>query len=187
MPSPSLGRRLSLALSSFFRIVSDAEFASRVLAASDPAPELPPPSVPPATLASPGVSQPPPAPTRAEGAVSLLALLQRRARFVDFVEEDIASYSDADVGAAARAVHDGCREVIREHFTLSPARDEPEGAAVTVEEGYDAARVKLTGAVGKPPWRGVLRHRGWVVSSARLPELLGGADPSVVAPAEVEA
>ena len=116
--------------------------------------------------------------------MSLLALLQRRARFVDFVEEDIAGFSDADVGAAARAVHDGCRAVVREHFTLAPARDESEGATISIEEGYDAGRVKLVGAVGKPPWRGALRHRGWVVSAARMPELLAGADPSVLAPAE---
>ncbi len=186
MSSPSLGQRVSLALSSFFRILSDAEFAARVDAARAPAPELPPPSTPPATLASPGVSTPPPAPTRAEGATSLLALLQRRARLVDFVEEDLAAFSDADVGAAARAVHDGCRDVIREHFTLEPAHPGDEGATVTVEEGYDAGRLRLVGAVGKPPWRGALRHRGWVASSTRMPELLAGADPRVIAPAEVE-
>lgn len=186
MPSLSFGGRLSLAFSSFFRILSDGAFASRVDGVREEAPELPPPSVPPATLASPGVSLPPPAPNHGDGAMLLLGLLQRQARFVDFVEEDIAGFPDADVGAAARVVHTGCRAVVREHFTLGPARTEAEGAKVTIDEGYDPHRVKLTGAVGKAPHVGTLRHRGWIANSVRLPELQSGADPSVVAPAEVE-
>ena len=37
-----------------------------------------------------------------QAALQLLGLLQRDARFIDFVEEDIAGYADADIGAAAR-------------------------------------------------------------------------------------
>src|SRR5258706_10952915 len=43
-------------------------------------------------------------------ALQLLALLQREGRFVDFLEEDVTSFSDADIGAAARVVHGGCRK-----------------------------------------------------------------------------
>lgn len=187
MPSLSLGGRLSLAFSSFFRILSDVSFASRVDAVRDEMPELPPASLPPATLASPGASIAPPAQRHGEGAMLLLGLLQRQARFVDFVEEDIAGFADAEVGAAARVVHAGCRAVVRDHFTLTPARTEAEGAKLTIDAGYDPERVKLTGDVGKPPHVGTLRHRGWLASSVRLPELQEGRDASVLAPAEVEA
>jgi hypothetical protein len=56
-----------------------------------------------------------------------------------------------------------------------------------VAAGYDPSEVKLTGKVtGKPPYRGVLRHRGWRVRELSLPEALEGHDFGVIAPAEVE-
>jgi hypothetical protein len=48
--------------------------------------------------------------------------MQREARFVDFIQEDVAPYTDAEIGAAARVVHEGCRKVLREHFTIAPAQ-----------------------------------------------------------------
>jgi len=53
-------------------------------------------------------------------ALQLLGLLQREARFVDFIQEDVAPYTDAEIGAAARVVHEGCRKMLREHFALAP-------------------------------------------------------------------
>ena len=125
--------------------------------------------------------------TTPEAALQLLGLLQRDARFIDFVQEDIAAYSDADIGAAARVVHEGCRKVLDEHFTTEPARDEAEGSRLTLPEGFDAAAVRLTGkVVGKPPFTGTLGHRGWRVTDTRLPALAEGHDASVIAQAEVE-
>lgn len=121
------------------------------------------------------------------GALTLLALLQREGRLVDFLEQDVASFSDADVGAAARLVHEGCRKALRAHATIAPVRSEAEESRVTVDEGYDPAAVKLTGKVGpKPPYQGTLRHAGWRVSGLRLPRALAGHDAELVAPAEVE-
>jgi Domain of unknown function (DUF2760) len=122
-----------------------------------------------------------------ESALQLLGLLQRGARFVDFVEEDIAGYSDADIGAAARLVHDGCRATLREHFTIRPVRDEAEGSRVTLAEGFDATAIRLTGnVVGKPPFTGNISHRGWRVDEVRLPMLTKTHDATVIAQAEVE-
>lgn len=122
-----------------------------------------------------------------DAALQLLALLQREGRFVDFVQEDMASFSDAEIGGAARVVHDGCKKALKEHFTIEPARSEAEGAKVTLEKGFDASRVRLTGKVaGEPPFTGTLAHRGWRVSEVRLPKMSEGHDASVVAPAEVE-
>jgi len=120
-------------------------------------------------------------------ALTLLALLQQAGRFVDFVEEDLAEYSDAQVGSAVRAIHEGCRTVLRERLEVAPILDGEEGATVTVEAGFDPAAVRLTGNVrGEPPYQGVLRHPGWRSSALRLPESARERDTSILAPAEVE-
>lgn len=122
-----------------------------------------------------------------EAALQLLALLQREGRFVDFLEEDVASFPDAQIGAAARVVHEKCRAALREHFPLEPVRTEDEGTKVTLDKGFDAARVRVVGnVVGEPPFSGTLVHRGWRVREVRLPKMTEGHDPAIVAPAEVE-
>jgi hypothetical protein len=84
-------------------------------------------------------------------------------------------------------VHDGCRKVLREHFTIEPVREEAEGSRITLNDGFDAAAIRLTGNVlGKPPFRGGISHRGWRVSDVRLPKLAETHDVTVIAPAEVE-
>ena len=123
----------------------------------------------------------------ATAAYQLLGLLQREARFVDFVQEDVASYSDAEIGAASRVVHEGCRKVLREHFTLAPVRSEAEGSRVSLPAGFDATRNRVTGnVVGEPPFNGTLTHRGWLADDARLPQLSDAEVARVIAQAEIE-
>lgn len=120
-------------------------------------------------------------------ALQLLGLLQREARFVDFIQEEVAPYTDAEIGAAARVVHEGCRKVLREHFTIAPVRGEAEGSRVTLPSGFDAAAVRLTGnVVGQPPFTGTLSHRGWQVAQVRLPQLTDTKAAAFIAQAEVE-
>ena len=182
---PSFWSRLSLAFGAFFKTLGDAEFAARVrddqvgpIAAPAPA-QAPEPKPAPA-----------PAPLRIatpDAALQLLSLLQREARLLDFAHENITVYADADIGAAARLVHEGCARVLKEHFTISPVRTELEGARVTLAEGFDAASVRLTGnVVGKAPFTGTLSHRGWRATEVRLPQLAEGHDARILAPAEVE-
>lgn len=199
MPESNLSffGRLSLAVGTFFSVIGNREFAAGVLRVRDgaPAPVAPAP-VAPAPAAAPAPA-PAPVPAKApapelreaspQAALQLLGLLQRDARFIDFVEEDIAGYADADIGAAARLVHDGCRTALREHFTIVPVRDEAEGSRVTLPAGFDATAVRVTGnVVGAAPFTGTVSHRGWRVADVRLPKLTGSHDASVVAPAEVE-
>lgn len=129
-----------------------------------------------------------PAEDSSDRAVQLLALLQREGRLVDFFSEDIAPYQDAQVGAAVRELHTNCRKALAQYVTLEPVIDGEEDRPVTVEEGFDPASVKLVGNVtGRPPLRGLLRHRGWRVAEINLPSLPAqGAGRKVVAPAEVE-
>lgn len=120
-------------------------------------------------------------------ALQLLALLQREGRFVDFIEQDLASFTDADIGATARVVHEGCRKALHSHASLAPVRAEEEDARVALAAGFDPAEIKLTGNVGgPPPYRGIVRHRGWRVLSLALPVAMDGHDPHIVAAAEIE-
>jgi hypothetical protein len=122
-----------------------------------------------------------------DGALALLALLQREGRFVDFLQEPLDGFSDADIGAAARDVHRGCKKVLDQHLSLEPVMPGSEEARVEVPRGFDPAEIRLIGeARGEPPFRGTLRHHGWRVVDARLPALADGVDRQVIAPAEVE-
>ncbi len=122
-----------------------------------------------------------------DAALQLLGLFQSEARLIDFLEEDISAYSDADIGAAARIVHEGCRKVLKEHFDIEPVRTEPEGSRITVPKGFDPAEIRLTGnIVGDPPFQGLLVHRGWRAVEVKLPQLSEGHRVDILAPAEVE-
>ena len=147
-----------------------------------------PPKTPPA-LPEP-VAAPPslPAPTQPHAsALFLLSLLQREGRLLDFLKEDLRSFSDADIGAAARAVHEGCGKVLTQYLPLEAVVTQSEGATIEVPKGFDATRYRLTGNVtGEGPWKGALKHHGWVVTRVALPETPTTVDVKVVAPAEVE-
>jgi hypothetical protein len=177
----SLLQRLPIAFGAFFGVLADADLAARIAALRGSAVSAAPP--PPAAAPAPAVLKE----ASPDAALQLLALLQREARLVDFVEEDLGGYTDAQVGAATRLVHDGCAKVLREHFRIVPVRDEAEGSRVTLPAGFDAAAVRLTGnVVGQAPFTGSLAHRGWRVTEVRLPKLAERHDTHVLAPAEVE-
>lgn len=121
-------------------------------------------------------------------AIQLLSILQRKGRLIDFLQEDLSQFDDAQIGAAVRNIHDSSRQALAEYVDLEPIYDEAEGSQVTVQQGFDAYAVRLSGDVaGAPPFSGVLRHRGWRVVSMRLPEQSKAqAESKVVAAAEVE-
>jgi hypothetical protein len=117
----------------------------------------------------------------------LLGWLQREGRLIDFLEQDVAGFPDEEVGAAARVVHAGCGRALKQYFTFQPAVPAAEGSTMTVPDGFDAERIRLAGNVtGKPPFKGTLKHHGWVAKEIRLPDIPEKLDPRVIAPAEVE-
>jgi hypothetical protein len=132
------------------------------------------------------VATPAAAPDTADRAAQVLAVLQRDGRLVDFLMEELGGYPDAQVGAAVRDVHAGCRQALAKYATLTPVLDDEEGSTVTVDRGADPARIRLVGNVaGSPPFRGVLRHRGWEATRLELPPL-PSTGRTIIAPAEVE-
>ncbi len=170
-----------------FRIWSDVEFARKVknLAAEKlPLEKEPKPAPKPST--PPGGS--PIKESRRSEAVSLLAVLQREARFVDFIKESIAGYSDAQIGAAVRDVHQGCAGALDRLFGLQPLTTTVEGGSVEVPRNFDPAQFRVTGNVkGEPPFRGTLQHHGWKATKSELPDWTGSESAVwVIAPAEVE-
>ncbi|MBM4208410.1 MAG: DUF2760 domain-containing protein [Gammaproteobacteria bacterium] len=122
-----------------------------------------------------------------DAALQLISILQKEARFIDFIKEDITAYSDADIGAATRVVHQGCAKALNDHFSLAPIRDEKEGSSITVLEDFDAASLRLTGnIVGHAPFTGALIHKGWQATEVRLPKLSQSHNPKIIAAAEIE-
>ena len=188
---PSFFARLFLAWIAYFRTLFDSEFAAGV-ARLRHAPALSAGSESEERPKAAEERRPTPKPivlkeATPDAACQILGIFQREGRLVDFLQEDVSSFSDADIGAAARVVHEGCRKALDEHFEVEPVRSEEEGAKITLEEGFDATRIRLTGqVVGEPPYSGTLSHRGWCVTGVKLPQLTEQHDPKVLAPAEIE-
>ena len=120
-------------------------------------------------------------------ALRLLSLLQQEGRFIDFLEEDIDGYDDAQIGAAVRSIHSGCRKALNDRIEVERIFAAEDGSEVVVESGFDPAAIRLTGNVsGTPPFRGTLQHAGWRVTKVALPQSPADVDATILAPAEVE-
>ena len=154
--------RFWLALQAFWRTLTDPEFAGRVQ-----------------PLFQPVIHGPD---------LRVLAVLQRDGRLIDFLQEEIDGYADAQIGAAVRDIHRGCRKALNEYLKLEPVMIGVEDQTVTVPADFDPAAIRLIGNVqGSPPFQGVLKHHGWRARAVQLPALPAARDDSsVLSPAEVE-
>jgi len=181
--------RLILASRAFYVALFNAEAARQIEQALSGSRAEPPPSAP--TQPSPATA-PPPAPPRARkpagrsDALTLLATLQREARFMDFIKEPIGDYSDAQIGAAVRDIHRDCAKVLDRLFDLRPILAAEEGSGVDVPAEPDRYRI-IGSVIGSPPYKGTLVHHGWDAAKCDLPAWTG-AEPAarVIASAEVE-
>ena len=154
--------RFLLAIKCFFRVwfgrklPDDARLLPLLPAAPAPAPvkELPAPA-PVLPTPAPVVKQGP----EGAAAIQLLALLQREGRLLDFLEEPIDSFTDAQIGGAVRSIHKGCKKVLDQVLVLGPALAGAENAAVEVAAAPIArGAVKLVGNGAEPAtFKGVLR------------------------------
>lgn len=168
-----LWNRLKLAFAAFFTIL----FQGRL--------PVPLQGIRPAEPAA--TSSPPPVGDQSDRAIQILALLQRDGRLIDFLMEDVGTYSDAQIGAAVRDVHAGCRGMLTRYVTFEPILSGREGDQTSVSQNLDPAAVRLVGNVtGRPPFPGTLLHRGWRATRIELPPLGAPTGRRIVAPAEVE-
>ncbi len=120
--------------------------------------------------------------------LQILSILQRNGRLIDFLQEDLSQYDDAQIGSAARNIHTSCKETLSKHVKIEPVSREEEGDEITVPQGFDSKSIQLTGNVkGNPPFKGILRHRGWKAVKVQMPKLTLDEDKNnILAPAEVE-
>ena len=128
--------------------------------------------------------------TRVEdGVLSLLSSLQKKGRFLDFVQGDISQYPDAQVGAAARVVHQGCAEALREFLEIHPIHEDPEGQVVKLQSDAQDLKYSFSGEPGTHlPENGRLIHRGWKTEKIQLPKRTKPMreDLLVITPAEIQ-
>ena len=116
-----------------------------------------------------------------------VGLAGEKGRLVDFLMEDITSYQDSEVGAAARVIHQGCKQVLQEYFQIAAISDAAEGTQVTVPASYSADEYRLVGRLsGEPPFTGTLLHKGWKTEFVKLPRIVNTERLPSIAPAEVE-
>ena len=169
--------RIALAFRSFFSILFTGQLPGDIAQAFGfTQVKSPTPAPKPAPQARPS-----------DGALQMLGLLQRDSRLIDFLMEDVSAYSDEQVGAAVRTLHDQCRDSLNRYLRLAPVIDAVEGSFTKLDSN-DPATVKLLGNVpvsGKAPG-GILRHKGWRADKIDLPATPTGQSVAVIAPAEVE-
>jgi len=178
--------KIVLAFKCFFALLFSGELSPEILTALNltkrsgaPAPKATAAPAPAPAAAAPTVRT-------ADGALQILAILQRDARLIDFLQEDIAPYSDDQIGAAVREIHDQSRDAIARYVTLTPVIDSVEGTYAKAP-AQDANLVKFVGNVpAKPPAGGTLRHKGWRATKVDLPAMPVKQDATIIAPAEIE-
>ena len=168
--------RIVLAFRAFFNLLFSGELSAEILIAlnlSRRSGTVPAKAAAPAARAS-------------DGALQILGILQRDSRLIDFLMEDVSAYSDDQIGAAVRELHDQCRDAIARYVTLAPVIDGVEGTYAKAP-GQDPNLVKFVGNVpAKPPAGGTLRHKGWRATKVDLPNLAAKQDATIIAAAEIE-
>lgn len=116
-----------------------------------------------------------------------LSVLQREGRLLDFFEEDLSLHEDDQIGAVVRSVQEDCKKAIKKYIDPKPVIEKEEGETIIIEPEFDIDSITLVGNVsGAPPFKGVLKHRGWKAGKREIPKLSDIQDASVITPAEVE-
>lgn len=117
----------------------------------------------------------------------LLSVFQREGRLMDFFSEDLNHYEDSQIGAAARSIHESCKKVVDKAISPESVINEKEGDEITIQQDFNPSAIKLTGNVtGEPPFKGIVRHRGWKAKRLEMPTLSSSQEPGIIAPAEIE-
>ena len=124
--------------------------------------------------------------------LTFLSLLQEKGRFLDFLMDDITLYSDNQVGAAGRVVHQGCSKVLGELFRISPLHKDDEGTKITLRKEDSVLAYRVLGKTFEhTPFDARILHRGWGTDTLKIPRRQSGPskvdEKFVISPVEVEA
>lgn len=188
-----LAMRLGLAFKAFWASLTNRDVAARlerVLQGGEP-PSLPEPGG--HDVGRPLSDEPPKAPRSGtpvatagrDSAITLLSALQREARLVDLVREDLGQYSDAQVGAAARPCLQHCAAVLERWFAPEPVVSAADGEIVEVPPDAPPTRFQWIGEGSASS--GKVLHHGWQAGKVELPQWTGPeTDVRVIAPAQVQ-
>ncbi|CCB86668.1 DUF2760 domain-containing protein [Parachlamydia acanthamoebae] len=159
---------LITAFKAFFKAFKDPQGAQQFLDGQQPSKQIPQQESDPSHL-------------------RLLAILQRTGRLIDFIQEDISSFDDAQVGAAVRQIHQDCQKTLDDLVAIRPLLDENEGSKIQIAAGYDPSMYKLVGHLsGTPPFTGTVIHRGWKAHKKSLPKKTDTHLDEIICPAEID-
>lgn len=116
-----------------------------------------------------------------------LSVLQREGRLLDFFDEDLGRYDDAQIGAAVRSIQEDCKRAVKKYIDPRPVVDSDEGQPITIPPGFDMDAITLVGDVaGDPPFDGIVKHPGWKAGKKEVPKLSDIQDPAIITPAEIQ-
>jgi hypothetical protein len=120
------------------------------------------------------------------GAIHILAEMQKEGRLIDFLKENLDDYNDEEIGGSVRSIHEGCKKAIDTHIQMEKVLDQEEESTCRINKDYDAKSIKLTGRVSDTyPMKGSLVHPGWKVKEVKLTQK-SKSTQNIIAPAEVE-
>lgn len=187
--------RLGLALRAFWRALFDRAAGERIAIALDAPVDAYVEQKP--AMASEHVKKTP-TPNKPESvkplpaqnpAITLLATLQRDARLIDLIYENLDQYQDAQVGAAARPCLKQCRQSLDRILKIEKLVAATENDVINVPSDASVARYRWIGeSPASETGTAKLVHPGWQAASVQLPQWSGqAADAEIIAPAQVSA
>jgi len=184
--------RIGLAFKVFFQVLFNAARAEQIRKVEALPEDVNPVASEPVDVVTESRPQASPVPvprvTGRSDALTLLETLQREARLIDFLQEEIDGYNDQQIGSAVREIHRGCRTVLQRMFRIVPVVEGTEGTPFTVRGNEGAAQIRLIGKVVETrPVSGTLVHAGWKAERCDTPQWQGDDGAKLIlAPAEVE-
>lgn len=180
--------RLGLALRAFWLALFDRDAGEQIAILLDAPTGALVDQQPTVTRDAPITKPPPTQSSPAQNpAITLLATLQRDARLIDLIYENLDQYQDAQVGAAARPCLKQCRQSLDRILKIEKLVTAAENDTITVPADAAVSRFRWIGeSSSSKTSTAKLVHPGWQAASIQLPQWSGQAeDAEIIAPAQV--
>jgi hypothetical protein len=115
---------------------------------------------------------------RRSEAITLLALLQRRAGLVDLIYEDLDELTDDQIGRMARDVLDQAHRCLEECLELTTLVEQIEGELIDIPDSASPNRWNMVGDSSSSAGRVI--HPGWIANKLQLPGWRGSQENAFV-------